>query len=56
MIENATPEDTVKWYEMISESFNKFNIGRAAWSYRSMNFGLSDDRLSGVLDRLVKLL
>ena len=56
VIENATPEDTVKWYEMISESFNKFNIGRAAWSYRSMNFGLSDDRLSGVLDRLVKLL
>ena len=56
VIENATPEDTLKWYEMISASFNKFNIGRAAWSYRSMNFGLSDERLSGVRDKLIKLL
>ena len=56
VIENATPEDTLKWYEMISASFNKFNIGRAAWSYKSMNFGLSDERLSGVRDKLIKLL
>jgi aryl-phospho-beta-D-glucosidase BglC (GH1 family) len=56
VIENATPEDTVKWYKMISDSFNKYGIGRAAWSYRSMNFGLSDDRLSGVKDELIKLL
>ena len=56
VIENATPEDTVKWYEMISSSFNKFNIGRAAWSYRSMNFGISDERMDKVRDELIKYL
>ncbi len=56
VIENATPEDTLKWYKMISDSFNKFGIGRAAWSYRSMNFGISDERLSEVRDELIKLL
>ncbi len=56
VIENATPEDTLKWYEMISESFNKYGIGRAAWSYREMNFGLTDDRLEGVRDKIIKLL
>ena len=49
-------EHMLQVQEMISSSFNKFNIGRAAWSYRSMNFGLSDERLSGVLDKLIKLL
>ena len=46
----------LKWYEMISESFNKYGIGRAAWSYREMNFGLTDDRLEGVRDKIIKLL
>ena len=56
VIENATPEDTVKWYEIISKSFNKFGIGRAAWSYKEMDFGLSDERLNDVRDELIKLL
>ena len=56
VIENATPEDTVKWYEFISKSFEKFGIGRAAWSYKEMDFGLSDERLKGVLPELQKLL
>ena len=56
VIENATPEDTVKWYEIISKSFDKFGIGRAAWNYKEMDFGLSDERLKDVRDELIKLL
>ena len=56
VIDRATPEDTVKWYRLISSAFNRFGIGRAAWSYRAMDFGLSDDRLKGVLPELTKLL
>ena len=56
VIEQATPEDTVKWFRTINEVFEKHRIARAAWSYRSMNFGLSDTRLDGVRDELIKYL
>ena len=56
VIENATVEDTVEWYRLISEVYNKHGVGRAAWSYKEMNFGLSDSRLDGVRSELVKYL
>ena len=56
VIENATVEDTVEWYRLISEVYNKHGVGRAAWSYKEMNFGLSDSRLDSVRNELVKYL
>lgn len=56
VIDRATPEDTVKWYKAIHEAFEELGIGRSAWSYKEMDFGLSDARLSGVIDELVKYL
>ena len=56
VIDRVTPEETVKWYKIISSVFNKFNIGRAAWNYKEMDFGISDARLDGVRDELVKYL
>ena len=56
VIDRATPEDTLEWYKAISEVLNKFGIGRAAWSYRQMDFGLSDARLDGIRTELVKYL
>jgi aryl-phospho-beta-D-glucosidase BglC (GH1 family) len=55
-IDVVSPEDTVKWYRTINAVFRKHDIGRAAWNYKRMDFGLSDDRLKGVHDELVKLL
>ena len=56
VIELATPEDTVKWYRVINEVFEKHQIARSAWSYREMNFGLSDARLDGVREELIRYL
>ncbi len=56
MINLATPEDTLKWYELIHEAFEKFGIGRAAWNYKEMDFGFIDDHMKDVLDKVVKLL
>lgn len=56
VIDKATPEDTIKWYKYISTVFNKYGIGRAAWSYRQMDFGLSDSRLDDVRPELLKYL
>lgn len=56
VIDFVTPEDTVKWYRTINEVFEKHQIARAAWSYKQMNFGISDARLDGVRDELLKYL
>ena len=56
VIELATPEDTVKWYRTINEVLEKHRIARSAWSYREMNFGLSDARLDGVREELIRYL
>lgn len=56
VIENATPEDTLKWFKAINSVFEKHGIARAAWSYKRMNFGLSDTRLDAVRDELIKYL
>ena len=56
MIDRATPEDTVKWFRTINEVLEKHGIARAAWSYRQMDFGLSDARLDGVRNELIKYL
>ncbi len=55
-IDRASPEDTLEWYRLISTVFNKHGIGRAAWSYRQMDFGLSDARLDGIRPELLKYL
>ena len=56
VIDRATPEDTVKWFRTIHSTFEKYGISRAAWSYKQMDFGLSDSRLDGVRDQLTALL
>ena len=56
VIDRVSPEDTVKWYKAIHEAFEELGIGRSAWSYKEMDFGLSDARLSGVIEELIKYL
>ena len=56
VIDRATPEDTVQWYRMIHAAFEHYGIGRAAWSYRRMDFGLCDARMDAVRDTLLQYL
>ena len=56
VIDRVNPEDTLEWYKLISTVLNKHGIGRAAWSFRQMDFGLSDARLDGIRPELVKYL
>ena len=56
VIDRATPEDTVKWYRLIHDTFEKYQISRAAWSYKEMDFGLGDSRMDAVRDELLPLL
>ena len=56
VIDNATPADTLVWYRAIHAAFEAYGIGRAAWSYRQMDFGLSDPRLDAVRPELLRYL
>ncbi len=56
VINLATPEDTVKWYRMICSCFDKYGIGRAAWSYKEMDFGLVDDHMKSVFDEMIQII
>ncbi len=56
VIDRAAPEDLLCWYEAIHAVFEEYGIGRAAWSYREMDFGLADARLDPFRSRLLPLL
>ena len=56
VIDKVSPEDTLKWFKCINAVFEKHGIARSAWSYKEMDFGLSDTRLDGIRDELLKYL
>ncbi len=53
VINVVSPEDTVKWYKEIHRVLDNYGIARSAWSYKEMDFGLSDARLDGVRNELL---
>ena len=56
VIDQVSPADTVRWYRDIHEAFARHGIGRAAWSYKRMNFGLSDAHYDDVRKDLLQYL
>ena len=56
VIDRASPEDTVLWYRTIHSVLEKYQISRAAWTYKQMDFGLSDTRMDGVRKELIQYL
>lgn len=56
VIENAEPEDVLKWFKAINTAFDRLDISRAVWSYKEMNFGLADERMDSVRNELIRYL
>ena len=56
VINLADPNETLKWYRIIQEAFEKHGIGRAAWTYREKDYGFVDEHMKPVLDEIVRLL
>ncbi len=52
VIELADPGDALRWYELITACFNKYGIGRAAWTYKEMDFGLNVPAMEPVREML----
>lgn len=56
VIDRADAQSTVRWYEDIHAAFEKMGIARSAWNYKQKDFGLIDEHLDDVRDRIIKLL
>ena len=56
VIDLADPIDTVKWFACINAVFKKYDIGRAVWSYKEMDFGLIDAHYDDVRSDIIDLL
>lgn len=56
VIDRTDPAEALKWYKILCSVLDKHGIGRAAWSYKEMDFGLSDSRMDAVRPELLKVL
>ncbi len=56
VIDRVDPKDAVKWFKMINEVFTRNGIGRSAWNYKVMDFGIADPRMDDVREELLKYL
>lgn len=56
VINQADVESTLRWYQTITSVLDKHHIGHAAWTYKKMDFGITDTHLSPIQDRIISLL
>jgi len=54
VIDKAQNKDILAWYKDIYSAFEKYGIARAAWNYKEMDFGMTDERLADIFDELKK--
>ncbi|MCH5266866.1 MAG: cellulase family glycosylhydrolase [Lachnospiraceae bacterium] len=56
VIDLASSEDTVQWYAAIHQTFRKYGIGRAAWNYKDLNYGLVDSHMDSVREDMINIM
>jgi hypothetical protein len=53
VIECADRNSTLAWYKDIHTALDELSIPRTAWTYKQMDFGISDDRNKDILKELI---
>lgn len=56
VIDLADKESALTWYQHINSIFKKYNIGHAIWSYKEMNFGISDTGMDKIREEIIQSL
>ena len=56
VIDVVPPEDALLWFRAIGPVFERHRIARCLWSYKEMDFGLSDPRMDAVRPELLACL
>lgn len=55
VINQAPVEDTLRWFTDVDKVFRKYNIGCAVWTYKEMDFGLTEEHYASIKDDLLAL-
>jgi Endoglucanase len=56
VIDQAPAKDTVRWMKNVVSLFKEFGIGYALWTYKEMDFGLTQKHCDEMRDELVDVL
>ncbi len=56
VIDQASLDSTLNWYCDMHASFEKYHIGRAVWTYKEKDFGITDEHYAPILDKIIGLL
>ena len=56
MIDVVPPEEAVKWFRDVHKVFERHGVAHSVWSWKQMDFGISDPRMDSVRDELLTLL
>lgn len=56
VIDQAPVEDTFRWFEDIMKTFKKYDIHSAVWTYKLMDFGITDEHYAPIKNELIQLL
>jgi len=54
VIDQVPPTEAIRWFRDINSVFEKHGIGRCVWSYKEMDFGISDQRYDNDRSELLK--
>lgn len=54
VIDQAPLPDTLRYFEDLHATFEKYGIGRACWNYKQKDFGLVDAHYQEILPELIK--
>ena len=55
VIDRAPVADTLRWFTDVDRVFRKYDIGCAVWSYKEMDFGLTEDHYAPIKNQLLSL-
>ena len=55
VIDQADPEDRLRWMKDIHVAFEKYGIGHALWNYKQKDFGLVDESFASIKDRFIEI-
>ena len=54
VIDQAPVEDSKRWFNDIHAALKKLGIGRALWSYKLMDFGITDSHYDSIREEVLK--
>lgn len=56
VIDQAPTQDTLRWIEDVISVFDEKQIGYALWTYKQMDFGLTDSHYAPIRDNMIRIL